>query len=65
MNDFRYLNYAQNNRAEWAAKGEEIVKTMVAKCSSLGSQGLECVPEQEQPLAEQARSAKLVTELEV
>ena len=43
---FRYLNYAQNNRAEWAGKGEDIVASMLQKCKSMNNESIREVPQQ-------------------
>ena len=54
VNQNRYLNYAQNNRMEWAAKGEEIVREMVEKYGGNSEEAAELqnIPEQDSITAE-------------
>ena len=43
-----YLNYAQKNRKEWEAKGQDVVEQMLAKCKAeydaKESEGVEIQP---------------------
>jgi len=44
-----YLNYAQENRREWAARGKEIVATYVEKHGSKAKKAEDAATKEEQP----------------